>query len=269
MTETQQLLADYVKNGSEAAFRELVARYINFVYSTALRLVGGDAHLAEDVTQVVFIGLARKGRTLSSQVMLGGWLHQYTFHVASKTLRTENRRKSRENEGCSQMNAQNRSMPRPACDRLRCRCSMKRSPNLAPRTAPAILLPVFRATRFSRRWARPWAAMKTPRACGSIAHWKKLHVLLKQRGVTLSVAALAAALTAEAVTAAPVGLAVNIAGTALASVAAGHRRIRHPPKTYDHDQTSSRNHRGHRRGRGRRSARHSASGARRTPCRRT
>ena len=46
MTESQQLLADYAKNGSEAAFRELVARYINFVYSTALRLVGGDMQLA-------------------------------------------------------------------------------------------------------------------------------------------------------------------------------------------------------------------------------
>jgi DNA-directed RNA polymerase specialized sigma24 family protein len=54
----------------------LVERYINLVCSTALRLVGGDAHLADDVTQTVFINLARKGRTLSNEVMLGGWLHQ-------------------------------------------------------------------------------------------------------------------------------------------------------------------------------------------------
>src|SRR5271169_1778027 len=105
MTESQQLLTDYAKNGSEAAFRELVARYINFVYSTALRLVGGDAHLAEDVTQVVFIGLARKARSLSGEVMLGGWLHQHTFHVATKSVRAERRRQSRESEA-AQMNAQ-------------------------------------------------------------------------------------------------------------------------------------------------------------------
>src|SRR6476620_3554781 len=78
MTDSQTLLAEYAANGSEAAFRELVARYINFVYSTARRLVWEDAHLAEDVTQMVFINLAKKGRALSSGVMLGGWLHQHT-----------------------------------------------------------------------------------------------------------------------------------------------------------------------------------------------
>src|SRR5271169_6327017 len=98
MTESQQLLTDYAKNGSEMAFRELVARYINFVYSVALRLVGGDTQLAEDVTQTVFIALARNGRTLSREVMLGGWLHQQTYHVATRAVRGERRRQSRERE---------------------------------------------------------------------------------------------------------------------------------------------------------------------------
>ena len=47
MTESQRLLADYVESGSETAFRELVGRYVNLVYSTALRFVGGDRHWAE------------------------------------------------------------------------------------------------------------------------------------------------------------------------------------------------------------------------------
>jgi len=98
MTDCQRLLAEYAKNGSEAAFRELVARYVNLVYSTARRLVGGDTQLAEDVTQTVFISLARKGRTLGGGVMLGGWLHQHTFHVASKAMRSERRRHARERE---------------------------------------------------------------------------------------------------------------------------------------------------------------------------
>src|SRR4051794_10440648 len=98
MTDSQQLLAEYAKCGSEGAFRELVNRYINFVYSTALRLVDRDTQLAEDVTQTVFIGLARQGRTLSNQVMLGGWLHQHTYHVATKAVRAERRRQSREQE---------------------------------------------------------------------------------------------------------------------------------------------------------------------------
>ena len=49
MTENDHFLADYVAHGSEAAFRELVVRYTDFVYSTALRLVDGDTHRAEDV----------------------------------------------------------------------------------------------------------------------------------------------------------------------------------------------------------------------------
>ncbi|MEQ1887470.1 MAG: sigma factor, partial [Bryobacteraceae bacterium] len=78
MTDSQQLLAEYARNGSDAAFRELVTRYVDLVYSTALRLVEGDTHRAEDVTQTVFVDLSRKARTLPADVRLGGWLHRDT-----------------------------------------------------------------------------------------------------------------------------------------------------------------------------------------------
>src|SRR6266511_3993857 len=55
-----ELLRCYAEDRSEAAFAELVKRYIDFVYSAAFRQVGGDAHLADDVTQSVFVDLARK-----------------------------------------------------------------------------------------------------------------------------------------------------------------------------------------------------------------
>src|ERR1044071_737377 len=103
MTDSRTLLAEYVASGSEKAFRELVERYINLVYSTARRLVGGDAHLAQDVTQIVFTDLAQKAHGFSSEVMLGGWLHQRTFHVATTLIRAERRRKDRERRA-SEMN---------------------------------------------------------------------------------------------------------------------------------------------------------------------
>ena len=104
MTDSQTLLAEYAGSGSESAFRELVTRYIGLVYATALRLVEGDTHLAEDVAQTVFMDLARKARGLSSAVMLGGWLHRRTFNVAAPMMRAARRRQSREREA-AQMSA--------------------------------------------------------------------------------------------------------------------------------------------------------------------
>ena len=71
MTETQTLLATYAKSGSETAFRELVARYLDLVYSTAMRLADGNTHTAEDVAQTVFVDLARLAEGLSSEVADG------------------------------------------------------------------------------------------------------------------------------------------------------------------------------------------------------
>jgi DNA-directed RNA polymerase specialized sigma24 family protein len=96
MTDGEQCLADYVQTGSETAFRELVERYVNLVHSAALRLVNGDSHLAEDVTQGVFADLARMAGRLSPNVMLGGWLHRHACFVANNTMRRERRRQFRE-----------------------------------------------------------------------------------------------------------------------------------------------------------------------------
>src|ERR1051326_59679 len=69
MVETQQFLADYAENGSEAAFRELFARYLNLVYSTALRLMDRNVQSAEDVTQMVFVHLSRHARKQQAAFM--------------------------------------------------------------------------------------------------------------------------------------------------------------------------------------------------------
>src|SRR6476619_1400907 len=104
MNPSQQLLAEFVNTGSDRAFRELLERYIDLVHSVAVRLADGDVHLAQDVSQKVFVDLAKLARTLPADVMLGGWLHRHTLFVASTLMRGERRRQSREREAVA-MNA--------------------------------------------------------------------------------------------------------------------------------------------------------------------
>ena len=98
MTPDSELLRSYAEKGSEEAFAELVRRYLNLVYSAALRQGNGDAHLAQDVTQTVFADLARKAVALSQRQVLAGWLYTSTHFAAAKAVRTERRRQTHEQE---------------------------------------------------------------------------------------------------------------------------------------------------------------------------
>ena len=106
MLNDEQLLRRYAADGSEDAFGELVARYVNFVYSAALRRASGDSHLAQDVAQLVFTDLARKARALPKGIVLAGWLHRATRYAAAQMMRADRRRQRREQEAI-EMNAMN------------------------------------------------------------------------------------------------------------------------------------------------------------------
>ncbi len=91
-----QLLRDYQQSRSEEAFRELVDRYIDFVYGIASRKCERTGVSIDDIVQTVFIDLGRKAPGLSAETPLGGWLHRHTHFVTAKFMRAERRRIERE-----------------------------------------------------------------------------------------------------------------------------------------------------------------------------
>ena len=98
MTEDVELLGRYATEHSEAAFAELTQRHVDLVYSAALRLVNGDVHSAQDVTQQVFTEVARQAKALARHPALVGWLYTTARQMALRANRTEQRRKAREQE---------------------------------------------------------------------------------------------------------------------------------------------------------------------------
>ncbi len=216
-SDSQRLLKEYTRTGSEQAFHELVTGYLDLVYSSAVRLVNGDRHMAEDVAQTVFADLARKARTLPADVLLGGWLHRHTCYVASTVRRSERRRRERERLAAevNAMTDHGKSSLAEAAEMVD-----EAIDQLGADDRAAILLRFFEQREFravgeALGSSEDAARMRVSRAL------ERLHGLLKKRGVALSAAALGTALAGEAVTAAPAGLAVGISSAALTGAAAG------------------------------------------------
>jgi RNA polymerase sigma factor (sigma-70 family) len=97
-----ELLRRYAGNQSNEAFATLVARHINLVYSVALRSTA-DPHHAEEITQAVFIILAKKAPQLRHDKALSSWLFQATRLTVNNFLRSEIRRLRREQEAHTQL----------------------------------------------------------------------------------------------------------------------------------------------------------------------
>lgn len=214
MRTDAELLEQFTREGAQEAYAELVRRHIGMVYGAALRHVGGDAHLAQDVTQTVFTALARKASGVAHRGALAGWLYLSTHHAAAQAVRTERRRRVREeahamHERLIKDDAASLEWEqvRPVLDE-----AMR---ELGEADREAVLLRYFEARPFSQVGAalnvsEDAARMRVERALD------KLRAQLERRGIASASAALGAALTSHA--SAPAPAALMTAVTACAGV---------------------------------------------------
>ena len=96
-SDDMALVQAYATGQSEAAFATIVSRHAGLVHSAALRQLR-DEHLAQDVTQAVFVILARKAGSLSPDTVLSGWLYRTTLFACADVRRRKARRQQREQE---------------------------------------------------------------------------------------------------------------------------------------------------------------------------
>jgi RNA polymerase sigma factor (sigma-70 family) len=209
-----ELLQRYAQSHSEPAFAELVRRHVDLVFSAALRQVGGDPHRAEEVTQMVFISLARKASSLARHPVLLAWLHQSTRFAAGNVRREEIRRWTHERAAAAE-NAPD-AAPDERGDWERLRPVLDEAVNELNRPErEAVLLRFFANRPFAEvgqklGLSENAARMRVERALA------KLQSGLARRGITSTAAALSVALTGNAVLAAPAGIAASATSAALA-----------------------------------------------------
>ena len=203
------LVREFAAKRSDAAFAELVNRHIGLVHSAALRQ-SGDAHLAEEITQAVFIILARKAGSLGPRTVLSAWLYRTTRYAAADALKARRRRQIREQEAYMQSTlnepdanawAQLEPLLDDAMNQLgetdRAALVLRYFENKTAREIAAALRMTEDATQ--KRLARAL---------------EKLRALVAKRGVTLASAAIAGTLAANSVQAAPAGLAMTVTAAA-------------------------------------------------------
>jgi uncharacterized protein (TIGR03435 family) len=206
-----ELLQEFAQRGSEGAFRTLVERHIDFVYTVALRQIG-NTHTADEITQTVFIDLARKAAAISPKTILSGWLFRAARFAGAKNLRSELRRQSREREAAQMaMTADDNNME---SSREQMEPILNEAlDELSEKDRDALFLRFFEKKALKEVGER--LGLNEEAAKKRVARAvEKLRLIFQRHGVVMPSAVLLAALSAQTTHAAPAGLAATIATTA-------------------------------------------------------
>ena len=216
MNDDMALVREYAASRSEQAFETLVGRYLDLVYSAALRQVR-DPHLAQDVAQAVFIILARKAGALGDQTILSGWLYRTARFVAADALKSRRRRQWREQEAHMQA-ITDPSQSDPTWEQLSPVLDEAMA-QLRDRDRDAIVLRFFQNKNLKDVGAAMGLEERAAQKRVSRG-LEKLHAFFSKRGISTTSAIIGVVLTASSVHAAPAGLAKSISVVAVAKGAA-------------------------------------------------
>ncbi len=216
MDQDASLLRRYAEDSAQDALTELVQRHVNLVYSAALRRTSGDAQGAADISQQVFVSLARNARRLMHHPALAAWLHTATRNAAITFMKAEQRRRLIESAAASDPAIAPENSPdwtsiQPVID-----AALDEIPDT---DRASIVLRFFQHATFrdiaaALGTSEDAARMRTDRAL------QKLRKRLATRGVTSTATALGLVLGQQTVIAAPMSVAAAVAAKACATAPA-------------------------------------------------
>jgi len=225
MTDDMTLLREYAGRNSEEAFAALVSRHVNLVYSVALRQVR-DPLMTEEITQAVFIILARKAKSLGSKTVMSGWLCRTAWYISANAMTMQRRRQRREQEAYMQS-----ILNEPEPDALSRRNPMEAEwqriapllddalARLGQKDHDALVLRFFENKSLGEVGAAIGTSEDTARMRVNRA-LEKLRRFFIKRGVDSTAATIAENISANSVQVAPVALAKSVAAVAIAKGAA-------------------------------------------------
>jgi RNA polymerase sigma factor (sigma-70 family) len=210
------LLRQFTRDQSQDAFTALVNRHVKLVYSAALRQVRSP-QLAEEIAQSVFADLARDAGELKPDTILTAWLYQVARRTAIDVIRKESRRQLRE-----QIAVEMNNMNATANDWTQIEPLLDDAMAALDETdRSAILLRYFENKNLREVGAALGTSDDAAQKRVSRAV-EQLREFFSKRNVTIGAGGLAVLISANAVQAAPIGLAATISAAAILAGTAVH-----------------------------------------------